>query len=179
MLKFCPTCKTEKEFSEFSPCKKGKYKLFTYCKPCASKKTSDRYHKNIVASRERNRLRDQLNPEAAREKCRSFYREKKESDHAYLLWAAARNRAKKKGIEFSLDRADVVIPKICPVLGIELSKDTYRGFTDNSPSIDRIDSSKGYTKDNIIVISWRANSLKSNATLDELKKIYFFYKKLA
>jgi hypothetical protein len=40
-----------------------------------------------------------------------------------------------------------------------------------SPSIDRVDSSKGYTKDNIQVISHRANNLKNNATLEELRKL--------
>ena len=38
-------------------------------------------------------------------------------------------------------------------------------------SLDRIDSSKGYVKDNIWVISHKANSIKNNATLTELKLI--------
>ncbi len=38
-----------------------------------------------------------------------------------------------------------------------------------SPSLDRIDSTKGYTKGNIWVISNRANTLKNDATLSELK----------
>lgn len=42
------------------------------------------------------------------------------------------------------------------------------GFRDNSPSIDRIDSTKGYTRDNIQIISWKANSIKRNASLEEL-----------
>jgi hypothetical protein len=42
---------------------------------------------------------------------------------------------------------------------------------DNSPSLDRIDTSKGYVKGNVWVISWRANKLKSDATLAELESI--------
>jgi hypothetical protein len=39
----------------------------------------------------------------------------------------------------------------------------------NSPSLDRIDNTKGYVPGNVWVISWRANDLKRNATLEELK----------
>jgi hypothetical protein len=43
--------------------------------------------------------------------------------------------------------------------------------------IDRIDTSKGYLKDNIKVISWRANRLKSDGTLEELEKIVNYMRK--
>jgi hypothetical protein len=38
-------------------------------------------------------------------------------------------------------------------------------------SVDRIDNNSGYTKDNIKVISFRANRLKSNGTLEEFEQI--------
>jgi hypothetical protein len=40
---------------------------------------------------------------------------------------------------------------------------------DNSYSLDRIDSNKGYVKGNVWVISRRANVIKNNATLEELE----------
>jgi hypothetical protein len=46
---------------------------------------------------------------------------------------------------------------------------------DNSYSIDRKDSTKGYNIDNIIVISNKANKLKNDATTDQLNKIAAFY----
>lgn len=82
----------------------------------------------------------------------------------------ARKRAAKTGLEFSICVFDFVVPKHCPVLGIELQYGVgYRN--DSSPSLDRIDSTKGYVPGNVLVISWRANRLKSDATLSELRLI--------
>ena len=46
---------------------------------------------------------------------------------------------------------------------------------DNSFSFDRIDSSKGYTLDNLEVISVKANRAKNNLTEEELKKFGLYY----
>ncbi len=67
--------------------------------------------------------------------------------------------AKKKGLKFNLTPNDIDIPKLCPVLAIPLKR-SFGTRTDNSPSIDRIDSSKGYTKSNIVIISCKANIIK-------------------
>ena len=77
------------------------------------------------------------------------------------LWSRAKFRAKQKGREFNITKEDIVIPDICPLLGTPME----------SPSLDRIDSSKGYIKDNVWVISNRANTLKNDATLTELKTL--------
>ena len=87
------------------------------------------------------------------------------------LYNQAKHRSRKRNIFFDLTPEDIVIPEYCPVLGIPLmmGKGIKSGPTHNSPSIDRIDPKKGYTPDNIRVISWRANSLKSDGTLKELQ----------
>jgi hypothetical protein len=66
-----------------------------------------------------------------------------------------------------------VIPKYCPILGIELhsGKGVSHGFKDNLASLDRVDSSLGYVPGNIRVISWRANRLKSDNTIETLEKL--------
>lgn len=88
----------------------------------------------------------------------------------YVLWHGCRARAAEKCLDFDLELEDIVIPDICPCLGIEIIPGTNYG-QDNSPSVDRIDPSKGYTKDNIWVISHKANRIKNNATIQELKSI--------
>jgi hypothetical protein len=96
------------------------------------------------------------------------------------IWTHLKASAKKRNITFTLSPADIDeigIPITCPILGIPLY--FHRGMAeDDSISYDRIDSSKGYSLDNLIVISYRANKLKSNATLDEMKKIVTFYEQL-
>lgn len=89
----------------------------------------------------------------------------------------ARHRARTKGWEFSITTADIHIPEVCPVLGIPLFRGNGKSGP-NSPSIDRIDSSKGYTPDNIHVISHRANTIKNDATIDELEALIKYLKDL-
>jgi len=63
----------------------------------------------------------------------------------------------------------------CPVFGFNLEFND-AGFRETSPSIDRIDSDKGYTKDNIQIISWKANRLKAYATVEDLEILVAFLK---
>lgn len=86
-------------------------------------------------------------------------------------------RTKKSGMEFSLSREDITIPDVCPVLGIELAKGNC-GFFASSPSVDRMDSAKGYIPGNVQVISWRANALKRDGTLDEFRRIVAYMERL-
>jgi len=60
-------------------------------------------------------------------------------------------------------------PKVCPVLDIDLDWGM-NGRKPNSPSLDRIDSTKGYIKGNVMLMSSLANSMKQNATIEQLKQ---------
>jgi hypothetical protein len=80
-------------------------------------------------------------------------------------------RAKAQGIAFDLDRSDIIIPDVCPVLGIKLTWNQGRGYHPDSPSVDKIDPSRGYVKGNVRVISARANLLKNDATVEELTAV--------
>ena len=69
-------------------------------------------------------------------------------------------RALSKNLEFNLVESDMIIPEICPILEVPLEIGT-KGDYEYSPSIDRIDNNKGYTKDNIQIITWDENNKKS------------------
>lgn len=81
----------------------------------------------------------------------------------------AKQRSKKLNLDFDLELSDIYIPDRCPILGIELNMNSGKsGAYVNSPSLDRIDNSKGYTKDNVQVVSQLANAMKGAATKEQL-----------
>ena len=88
------------------------------------------------------------------------------------MYTRVKSRSKCKNIPFDLDIDDIVIPEVCPVLGIEIKQEVGKGTNPiHSPSLDRIKPDLGYTKGNVRVISNRANLLKSNATIEELEMV--------
>lgn len=108
--------------------------------------------------------------------CNIDYREK--NIKSFML-AQAKFRAKTKGIPFEITQEDINIPERCPILNIPLKVNIGKsGSHYDSPSLDRIDNSKGYTKDNIHVISGRANKIKADASLNELELITNYLKSL-
>lgn len=79
-----------------------------------------------------------------------------------------RSSCKSRGLPFDLEEQFFHdIPEVCPVLGIPLDgRDR-----DHQWSIDRIVPDKGYVQGNVKIISMRANRLKNDSTLTEIKSI--------
>jgi hypothetical protein len=91
-----------------------------------------------------------------------------------VLWSLAKRRAKEKGFKFAIESVEIKIPTVCPILDIPITKVYTKGKkagpTPNSPSIDRIDNTKGYIKGNVQVISHLANTMKANASPEQLMR---------
>lgn len=104
---------------------------------------------------------------------KGYYAAWKISRPEKMLYDRSKERARASGIEFTLKLEDIVIPPLCPILNIPLTlvNESGQRQNPNAPSVDRIDNSKGYTKDNIQIVSWRANNLKGKATLEEWRLI--------
>lgn len=86
------------------------------------------------------------------------------------LYNSALKRAKARGFDIDIDYKYLMLisPQVCPVFNVPLRYGA--GFKGKfAASLDRIDSSKGYTKDNVQVISRLANLMKSNATPAEMR----------
>jgi hypothetical protein len=103
-------------------------------------------------------------PKGCRDKAYKRLQDRLHKDVAYRLLTRAKKSAKERGLAFDLDIGDIQVPDVCPVLKVPME---YK--TPYAPSVDRIDSSKGYIKGNIQVMSWKANTMKSSATAEELK----------
>lgn len=70
-------------------------------------------------------------------------------------------------MEFEITVADIVVPLACPYLEIELA--ICPGVhCATSPSLDRIDTARGYVPGNVEVISYAANRAKGALTIEEL-----------
>lgn len=82
--------------------------------------------------------------------------------------ASSKKRANALGYDHDLttDFLITIAPDVCPIFKQPL---TYGGGKKNKfpPSLDRADSSKGYTRDNVQIVSFLANLMKSDANDEE------------
>lgn len=117
-------------------------------------------------TREKNRKRNKEHYHNNKE----YYKEWNRDNIDSKLISVAKDRAKKRNIPFFITKEDITLPTHCPILGMELkyNQGTGAGGKDNSFSLDRIDPTKGYIKGNVQVISHKANSMKFNATKEDL-----------
>ena len=168
--------KSEEERKEAIRASKRKYNVSVKGKQ-AMKSWYDKNKDDPTFKENKNNLQREMRKSMSREKQEEYKEKDRNQSKArrrknpikYMLYDA-KKRAKAKGLEFNLTENDIVIPSVCPVLNIPLFI-AETGRSPNSPSLDRINNSLGYTKDNVAVISLRANTLKNDATIEELKAI--------
>lgn len=147
--KQCNKCLEWKPFTDFYKTTSNQGSLDAYrkqCKICHSTFSHSSENRKDVASR--------------------YYKRKKEENPALFMWKQAKHRAKYDydDLEFSIEVGDIIIPEKCPYFNVSfIPLDKQLGY-----SLDRIDSSRGYVKDNIRVITYKANRMKSDATKEDL-----------
>lgn len=165
--KVCNVCGKEKEISCFP-------KTGLRCRECTKEYLKEYRKNNYDALIAKAKQRYSTNKDEILNRQRKAYRK----DFRRHMLGTAKRRAAEKGIEFDLTIDDIVIPEVCPVLGIPFTIGD-GGQCYSSPTLDRTDNTKGYVKGNVRVISWRANNLKRDATIDELKKILAYMEKVS
>lgn len=113
---------------------------------------------------EQNKAWRDANKEHRKEHAAKKHRERKQNNPELYLWKYAKSRASTDNMEFDIEVSDIIIPAVCPYFKTPFI------MTDKqlAASLDRIDSTRGYTKDNIRVISYMANRMKNNATEEQL-----------
>jgi len=176
-MKTCCKCKEPRLLTEFCNNKSRKDGKNPQCKPC-DKLYRTKNRPKLSAKKKQYHLD---NKELINKKQREYYHSNKDlinsQNTRYLnnpkSWAKrmlnkSKERALESGVEHSISLEDIDIPKLCPYLGVELTFLIGSGQLPTDASIDRIDSSKGYVKDNIQIISRLSNTMKSNATRSQL-----------
>lgn len=159
-MKKCTKCKKVKEFKDFYKAKSFKDGLTYECKICMTKYRN----KNKLKNKEYAKNMRENNPQKIRDINVKSYRNK---DPRIKVFQGCRQRAKARGIYFDLKLEDIVIPDTCPYLKVPFIIGTKENYQ-YTHSIDRIDNSKGYVKDNVEIVTMKANSMKNNATNKEL-----------
>ena len=122
------------------------------------------------ANREVLRLKANLRYHQNREEILTKEKATHRADPRRQMLSNSKTRASRKGLEHTLRLEDIVIPEVCPLLGIRLQVGD-GCVCDASPSLDRINPAKGYTPENTWIISNRANRIKTDATPHELISI--------
>lgn len=146
--KLCSVCKETKTENSFRVrTDTGKYRSF--CFSCETQIRKDNY----LATR--------------------LYRLQKDKEHktnnpVSKILKQAKETAKRKNLEFNLTEKDIILQTHCKYLGIPLTNILGQGVIWDNYSIDRIDSSKGYIKGNVEIISRKANTMKNMASQEEL-----------
>lgn len=176
-MKTCVKCKIDKSENEFNKSKDRKDGLNPYCKSCCkewrdsnkeslSKKKKEYYWNNVETIYEKNKLKYINNKEKHINNQRAYY--SIPENWVKRMLTKSRKRAKDVGLEFDISCLDLNLPEYCPYLGVKLTYELGKGQLPTNASLDRIDSNKGYVKGNVQIISRKANTMKSNATEQEL-----------
>lgn len=161
--KVCRKCEVEKPLSEFYD--NPQQSKDSYCKVCRIE--YNRSRKDITNARRREK--NSTGPKYRERVCR-IRRESHRRKIETAMFNRAKRRARLKNLEFDIELPDIVIPEVCPILGIPIFCGK-RGDYGNSPTIDRKDNSKGYTKGNIGIISMKANTMKNDLSIEELLRL--------
>lgn len=162
----CGEIKLYEEFRYRAGKKKGNRYFSHHCKKCEALYTSQWR---------------ELNPEKAKEyhteyigsgRAREAHVKFAINNLQRFLFNRAKHNAKNKNVPFDLSIEDIEIPEVCPYLGVPfvlgIEKSHSRTENGSTYSIDRIIPEKGYVKGNIRIISWKANTMKNSASIEEL-----------
>lgn len=164
--KVCPVCGKDLPLEDYNK-GNGMYGKQSRCRECEHKIQNS---PERVARRRELELARRENPDYVKHRNEMDRKHRHTSEKSLKLYLirAAKQRAKEKNLEFNITEEDISLPDKCPLLEIPMDSFDYKARW-NSYSIDRIDSSKGYIKGNVWVVSKRANTIKNNATLEELE----------
>ena len=137
-----------------------------------------RYQKDLEGSRARGRERYQADHDAILERNNDYRIAMRSTVEgtARLLFLGTRARARKRGLPFDLtaewveSELALALENGCPLLGIEITLGT-GPRSPSVPSIDRFRPELGYVQANCWILSFAANNMKHDMTIDFIRKV--------
>jgi hypothetical protein len=155
--KKCTKCHQTKQITEFYRERRSADCYRTDCKTCSEARRRARLGQLSRAEKKR-RTKERREKHAQTE--RAYSKARRERYRANELIRLARVRAKKKNLPFNLDEyaaqlTERVNRNVCEMTGIALQRKLPKEF--NTPSLDRVDPSRGYVYDNVRVICYALN----------------------
>ena len=136
----------------------------------------------VLANSRRQANRQRLYRQENKERYAQWQRNWRANNPRECLVIAAKARAKKRGLPFSIVVADVDWVTHCPIFGLELDYCTTptgerkNCKRDNFATIDRKEPALGYVPGNVFVLSYKANRLKQDLTLEVMERIAAYIK---
>lgn len=162
-MKKCSICGELKPFSEFYKHPNGKYGVGVWCKDCTkeyyenNKERTQEYGKKW---REKNKDRKKIYDKEYRENVNNYKRQK--------IGLSLRKHTKKGfDVLVTLDECMKMDNNYCFYCGCRLEWAQGTGFSNCSPTIDRLNNENILTKNNIVFACHACNAGKSNGTVEE------------
>lgn len=180
-MKFCTKCKQSKTDPEFYK----SYDSKRWCRKCQNLSRRQYALRNKDKINEYNRKQRQLDVGTYSKSYMKTFRTNLRQTQPLKVRAwtlhntvVSRTKSDKRGGDPEYFTTEYFLnvltqQKYCPSCNVEFEISYKDDRTKNGrvPSIDRFDPTKGYFKDNVMIICWRCNSLKKDATSTELRAI--------
>lgn len=161
-MKSCISCGVELSKGNYTWYKAKNY--IHKCNPCSNKEKS---------AQKKRRMQDPSYRKSVSERSARAMEKLRDADPVLYscrqMCASAKKRADALGLERDVTPEFLKTKALetCPILGVKIKYGGGERSMD-SASIDRINPSKGYTKDNVHVVCLLANLMKSSAQIDEM-----------
>lgn len=168
-----------KRYYTGKPCPKGhmtyRYTAGGGCAECQAVRMKEKYEggwRQDTTTRKQINARWNVSNKGMAAKQRWRERNPKRAWCVHML-NGIRRRAAAKNVPCTLTVSELVelMPDKCPVFGVEFSFINNGKMTPDSPSVDRLIPSRGYVKDNVAIVSMKANAIKSAFTSDDVLRV--------
>jgi hypothetical protein len=110
-----------------------------------------------------------------------YRRERHEASPWHTMSTVSKRRAREQGVLHTINASYLqsIWPanNSCPVFNIPFTISKKGESRDCSPSLDRIIPNLGYVQGNVVIVSLKANRMKNNGSLEDLRKVLHFYER--